>query len=162
MPASKTSPLPDESRTVRLRVLCTPLPPRAFDRFREIQLGMQYGKEEVRPGREESEGTLRFECEVRVKKRPDTGRPDFLGPWVHGAPGTRFLYLVWEGEEEGVWQLFRRMKVPLSPITWEQVEAAGGGEEGVLEGTVSGVGADGAPACASVPLADGGWTLRRG
>ena len=40
---------------------------------------------------------MRFECEVRVKRNPKTERPNFLGPWVHGTPDTRFLYLNWQG-----------------------------------------------------------------
>lgn len=69
------------------------------------------------------------------------------------------MYLVWEGQEDGVWRRFGRMKVHLATITWDQIAAT---EAGVLEVTVSGVGPDGSPACASVPLLAGGWYVRQG
>lgn len=151
--------LPDAPCAVRLRVLCTPLPSRTPGDHRNLQLGIQHGKEEIRPGEEAPEGTLRFECEVRVQRKPATGRPNFLGPWVHGPPDARFLYLVWEAQEDGVWRRLGRMKIHLASITWEQIEATG---DGVLEVAVSGVGPNGPPACASVPLLGAGWRVRRG
>ena len=51
------------------------------------------------------------------------------------------------------------MKIHLSPITWEQIEAAGQTPNAVLEVTVSGIGRDSGPAAATVPLEGDGWTV---
>lgn len=109
-------------------------------------------------------GDLQFEISCRVRQHPKTGAPNFLGPFVHGETARRFLYLSWrprdwrpdQPEPPGVW--IRRLKIHLSPITWEQIDAAA--VPGCfLEARVPGVGRGG-PSCASVPLLDGGWRVR--
>lgn len=151
----------DTERTVRLRVICAPMPPKTFGGRTEIELTMQY-REDLRPGVECEDGSMQFECEVRVKRNPKTGSPNFLGPWVHGPSEARHLYLNWEGAEDQVRVRFGRMKIHLASITWEQIEAVCQGSGGVLEATVSGVDRKGAPACASVPLLGDGWIFREG
>jgi hypothetical protein len=54
------------------------------------------------------------------------------------------------------------MKITLTPVTWEQIDAASKIQSAVLEATVSGVGRDGSPAAASVPLLGGGWVVKPG
>jgi hypothetical protein len=54
------------------------------------------------------------------------------------------------------------MKIHLASITGEQIEAVSPVSGGVLEATVSGVDRKGAPACASVPLLDAGWSVGEG
>jgi len=151
----------DPERTVRLRVICAPMPPKVFWARTEIELAMQYLKE-LRPGVEHEDGSMQFECEVRVKRNPKNGNPNFLGPWVHGPAGARHLYLNWQGTEGHVRVQFGRMKIHLASITWEQIEAVSQVSGGVLEATVSGVDRKGAPACASVPLLDEGWIVGEG
>jgi uncharacterized protein DUF5990 len=151
----------DSERTVRLRVICAPMPPKAFGVRTEIELAMQY-LQELRPGVEREDGAMQFECEVRVKRNPKHGHPNFLGPWVHGPAEARHLYLNWEGAEDQVRVRFGRMKIHLAAITWEQIEAVSQVLGGVLEAAVSGVDRKGAPACASVPLLDDGWIVREG
>ena len=148
-------------RTVRLRVICAPMPPKRFGARTEIELAMQY-LEELRSGVERKEGSMQFECEVRVKRNPKNGNPNFLGPWVHGPAEARHLYLNWQGTEDHVRVRFGRMKIHLASITWEQIEAVSQVAGGVLEATVSGVDRKGAPACASVPLLDDGWIVCEG
>src|SRR5437763_6946484 len=143
----------DSERTVRLRVICAPMPPKAFGGRTEIELAMQYLKE-LCPGVEREDGSMQFECEVRVKWNPKNGSPNFLGPWVHGPAEARHLYLNWEGAEDQVQVQFGRMKIHLASITWEQIETVSQVPGGVLQATVSGVNEKGAPACASVPLLD--------
>ena len=65
-------------RTVRLRVVCAPMPPKMVGTRTEIELAMQY-LEELRPGVEREDGSMQFECEVRVKRNPKNGNPNFLG-----------------------------------------------------------------------------------
>jgi hypothetical protein len=145
-----------EEQKVRLRVICSPLPAPRCAGYEQVELGIQEG-EVSRPGVPEGDG-LRFECEVRVKPGSKSGSPNFLGPFVFGTPEQRFLYLRWERHCAGGWQMFRRMKIHLSSITWEQIEAACRAG-GVLEARVSGIGRDGTPACASVPLLGEGWLV---
>lgn len=153
-----TSP-PDEV-TTRLRVICSPMPPKTCGRMERIELAMQV-KQDLQPGVERPDGSMQFECEVRVKRDPKSGAPNFLGPPVHGPVGGRFLYLNWQGWEGDEQREFRRMKIHLSPIIWEQIEAAANGQA-VLEATVSGIGRDGGPACASVSLEGEGWRVVEG
>jgi hypothetical protein len=151
----------DPERTVRLRVICAPMPPKAFGGRTEIELAMQY-LQELHPGVEREDGSMQFECEVRVKRNPKNGNPNFLGPWVHGPADARHLYLNWQGAEDHVRVRFGRMKIHLAAITWEQIEAVSQVSGGVLEATVSGVDRKGAPACASVPLLGDGWIVCEG
>jgi Family of unknown function (DUF5990) len=151
----------DPERTVRLRVICAPMPPKTFGGRTEIELAMQYLKE-LCPGVEREDGSMQFECEVRVKGNLKNGNPNFLGPWVHGPSEARHLYLNWLGTEGDERVQFGRMKIHLASITWEQIEAVSQTAGGVLEATVSGVNEKGAPACASVPLLGEGWIVREG
>jgi hypothetical protein len=151
----------DPERTVRLRVICAPMPPRTFGGRTEIELAMQYLKE-LRPGVEREDGSMQFKCEVRVKRNAKNGHPNFLGPWVHGPAEARHLYLNWQGTEGQERVQFGRMKIHLASITWEQIEAVSQLPGGVLQATVSGVDRKGAPACASVPLLGDGWIASDG
>jgi hypothetical protein len=126
-----------------------------------IELYLQHGQD-LQAGHEAPPGTMRFECEATVRPNPRNGQPNFTGPATHGPADGRFLYLVWQGWVAGTPTRFRRMKITLTPITWEQIEAAGKTETAVLEATVFGVGRDGTPAAASVPLLGSGWEVRPG
>lgn len=52
------------------------------------------------------------------------------------------------------------MKVPLTTITWPQVQQVIDEVQLVLEVVVSSVARDGGPACATVPIRDG-WVVTR-
>lgn len=120
----------------------------------------------IHPGRVLSNGDIRLECECRVRRNPKTGKPSFLGPFVHGKASDRFLYLSWRptGWMPGMadpprpgW--VRRYKVRLGPITWAQVCRARSGHD-LLEALAPGTADDGGPACGSAPLV-GGWSVRK-
>jgi hypothetical protein len=152
-------PIPSSDEvTVRLRVICSPMPPKTFGCMERIELAMQV-RQDLQPGVELPDGSMRFECEARVKGNRNTEAPNFLGPPVHGPVGGRFLYLNWQGWERDERREFSRMKIHLSSITWEQIEAVVGNEGSILEATVSGVGRNGRPAAASVPLEGDGWEV---
>ena len=60
---------------------------------------------------------LQFDFTVRVKPGKDGG-PNFLGPFVNGPTGERFVYLnigTSAGQLDSVWT--RRLKVPLRGIS---------------------------------------------
>ena len=145
--------------TLKLRVLCAPLPPHSFGSYQEISLGLQQGMDLLLGTPEWVEGIegRAFECEVRVRPHRAFGEPEFFGPCVHGSGGVRFLYLEWEGWNGAGWVRFRRMKLSLAGISWQQIRDAA--MQGLpLEATVSGVGEDGTPASGSVRLREG-WRL---
>jgi hypothetical protein len=130
-----------------------PSPPEG-DAERLTEFGLQHGKEDVQPGVTQPNGTVRCECDVRVKRDPVTKAPNFLGPYAYGTPAARFLYLSWRREEGGEWHWIRRLKIHLASITWEQIEAVGRTEGSVLEARIAGTGSG------TVPLLGEGWTVR--
>jgi Family of unknown function (DUF5990) len=55
------------------------------------------------------------------------GGLEVRGPWVHGRPGDRFLYLSWgEAGGDGTWQMFRRLKLWPGDAGAEALERAAG------------------------------------
>src|SRR6185437_10889498 len=98
---------------------------------------------------------VQYEIEVSVKRDSGTNALRFLGPLVHGMAALPFLYLSWRwtGPEPSPW--IKRLKISLTSITWEQIDAASNGGGSLLEATVSGAGGG------TVPLLGGGWTSVR-
>jgi hypothetical protein len=85
-----------DERTVRLRLICvTPSRPAGITADTPADFGLQHGMDDVRPGEEQPDGSLRFEFEARVKQNPTTGMPNFLGAYTHGTAAVRFVYLSW-------------------------------------------------------------------
>lgn len=100
---------------------------------------------------------LRFEFSVRVQEGKD-GQPNFLGPFSQGPTHARFVYLdigTYAGQNNTPWS--RRLKIPLSGITWELIGRASQASQSSLETRIAGTGKDGGPSCGTVkPFA--GWT----
>jgi hypothetical protein len=169
---------PRGDRFAPLRIVCSPLPALFCAEHEGIRLGIQKGREVLLDGRTldnaDPASGLVFEAEVRVEPGKD-GEPNFLGPFAHGTPQERFLYLAWglerEGSHSGVdgFDLVRRLKLFLGPveragwsqqgITWElleELDTAGLGS--ALEARVSGIGPDGTPHCGGTKV---DWRLAR-
>ena len=126
-----------------------------------VTFRVQKGKAELVPPTLDLGDRLSFDLLFRVSdSRPD-GQPNFLGPFAQGPPTGRFVYVnsgTAAGQFGSCWT--RRAKVQLSGITWELIEQALANPESVLEARIAGTAKDGGPACASVPLLDGGgYTL---
>jgi hypothetical protein len=125
-----------------------------------VDFGLQKGRgnnyETVQTQRSKGKD-LRFECGVRVNEAKDS-TPNFLGDFVQGPVGERFLYIdigTYAGQTETCWS--RRLKIPLRGISWELIDKAAKSKS-VLATSVAGTGKDGSPACASVkPFA--GWLV---
>ena len=100
---------------------------------------------------------LTFTFTVRAKQNTN-GEPTLLGPFTQGPAHGRFVYIdigTYAGQTQTT--IGRRLKVPLSGITWDMVEQASGSTR-ILETRVPGPGRDGGPNCATVkPFA--GWKL---
>jgi hypothetical protein len=86
--------------------------------------------------------------------RDRAGAADVRGPYVHGRPGARFLYLSWGGVGPDGPGMFRRAKLMLAP---ELITAAAGGS---LTGELGLTARDGTPLCAAVRPPAIAWTIR--
>jgi hypothetical protein len=129
--------------------------------------GVDFGLQEGRGGDYETIQTqrskgqdLRFEFTVRAKATGKDSPPNFLGPFVQGPTGERFVYIdigTCAGQTGTCWS--RRLKIPLRGITWQMIEAVSDGKS-LLETHVAGSGKDGSPSCATAkPFA--GWKVVR-
>jgi hypothetical protein len=88
-------------------------------------------------------GDLRFEFTIPATGGP--GQPRFTGPLAQGPAGERFVYIdigACAGQIGTPWS--RRLKIPLTGITWSLIDSAP-----VLEARIPGTGRDGGPSCAS-------------
>lgn len=141
-------------RTVKFRLVLT-APPAGVDFGVQVGQGASYRT----VGTQRSGGGdlhFEFSAEARVTS---PGAVDFRGPVVQGPRGGRFVYIdigTCAGQAGTPWS--RRLKVPLSGITPEMLDAAASQSERVLAAEVPGTGADGGPSCASVK-AFSGWRL---
>ena len=100
-----------------------------------------------------------FGFSVRVGDKVTGEGPNFLGSFVHGPRGGRFVYVnsgKRAGQSNTEWD--RRAKVPLAGIGWSVITAATAEPGAVIEGRVNGVGRDGGPSCGSVHLI-GAWQV---
>ena len=139
-------------REIRLRITLVQ-PPQG------VTFALQKGKTEIVSAARSAGADLAFEFTLRVKERPDGG-PNFLGAFAQGTPDVRFVYVnvgTCAGQAGSPWT--RRVKVQLGTIGWPLVEAALADPEAVLAVRIAGTAKDGGPACATVPLLDGGWRL---
>ncbi|MDB4906044.1 MAG: hypothetical protein JWO05_828 [Gemmatimonadetes bacterium] len=97
---------------------------------------------------------LVFEFPIQVS---ESGPVVFRGPFAQGPPAGRFIYVTSRGrstEAGAPWG--RRAKVHLASITREMVDSGA-----TLEARFEGTDRKGGPACATVPLLGGGWTVAR-
>jgi hypothetical protein len=138
-------------------IRCVGLPGIAKPVYEGVHVGVQRQREVVDliPG-DAAEASWAFPIDV-VPGR--SGGLDFRGPWVHGKPGERFLYLSW-GEVDALGHFcgFRRAKLWLTTIGEERLQAAldsGAAIEGRLPLTDK----RGGPICAAIrpPLIE--WSL---
>jgi hypothetical protein len=115
------------------------------------------GKAAHLPAAASSPTAVAFDLEVTVQGALADGRPRFLGPFVHGPPAERFVYICVAqigGAPVG------RMKIPLGALDWAAIEGLPPGQR--IEGRVSGRGRRGGPAFATVPILEPGWVYGPG
>lgn len=103
---------------------------------------------------------LRFDFAI-LADRDAAGQRRFSGEFVQGPKGGRFVYVnsgTLAGQAPSAWT--RRAKIGLETLTWATLlKAAASGA--TLQASFAGVGRDGGPACATVPLLDNGWSIER-
>jgi hypothetical protein len=100
---------------------------------------------------------LQFDFVFQAVEGPG-GRVRFSGEFVQGPAGGKFIYVnsgTLAGDPRAAWT--RRAKVSLESLTWAAVSGVAARPGLLFEARISGVAKDGGPACASVPLLNGGW-----
>jgi hypothetical protein len=122
MPASN-------SLTFQLRLICANPPASEWD-GQPVIFGLQDKKGALAEGEILPDDLVIFECKAKVKPG---NPPNFLSPYAHGTPKDRFLYLSCRRAGDTAW--IKRIKVPLSGITWEQIRSA---RCKILEATIDG------------------------
>ena len=126
-----------------------------------VDFGLQKGSgsnyETIQKQRSEA-NDLYFEFNAGVKAGKDS-MPNFLGSFVQGPPGQRFVYIdigTAAGQTDTSWS--RRLKIPLTSITWNMINQLLADSQMILEARVPGTGRDGGPNCATVKPFNG-WKL---
>ena len=125
-----------------------------------VAWAVQSGRNELIEPRERSTARMTFDVTVRIGPARAGGQPVFLGPVTQGPPTDRFVYVTSgkrAGQFDSCWD--RRAKVSLKGITPQLLAAVQQRPGSRLEARIAGTAADGGPACATVPLLDGGWRV---
>lgn len=112
-----------------------------------VTVGVQRGADVVDVRRADG-GDLHWTLEAQL-----TDVHDLRGPYVHGRPGGRFLYLSWAREAEG---MFRRAKLMLDAVPADLLDEA---RAHGLRATLTLALADGTPVCAAVRPPVVVWTV---
>ncbi len=103
---------------------------------------------------------LFFKFTIKVKgDRSKEKLPKFSGSFVQGPADNKFVYIdigTCAGQYDTIWS--RRLKIPLTGITWEDIDSLSGNS--MLQAIVPGTGKDGGPNCATVKPFEG-WHLKQ-
>ena len=86
-------------------------------------------------------------------------QPRFSSLFVQGSPPDNFIYIDIGTYAGQVSQWGRRLKIPLSGITWEVIDKIQSEPKLILETRVPGTAKDGSPSCATVKPFDG-WKVK--
>lgn len=100
-----------------------------------------------------------FAINVKGDKEKDS-LPNLVGDFVQGPKGGRFVYIdigLLAGQVNTCWE--RRLKVPLSGISWDMIQKIKTDKKLLLETRVAGKDKNGCPACATVKPFNG-WKLK--
>lgn len=129
-----------------------------------VDFGLQKGRGslyEVMQKQRSGDGDLSFVFTAGVKGSSKDPAPGFTGGFIQGPRGERFVYIdigSCAGQTDSAWS--RRLKVPLSGITWEMSDRVAGNPQALLETRIAGTGRDGGPTCGTVKPFEG-WKVRK-
>ena len=137
------------ANTVKLTIVCSDLPDANWDGHAEIWLGVQRGKV-VEQAVRLPIATATFVAELRAE---GDATPNFLGPFAQGGVGERFVYLCWGRHEGPQWVGFRRAKLPISHLTWADIES------GEVTVELRCTDAKGGPICAMIKGESANWPV---
>ena len=124
-------------------------------RWGNVQVGVQRKTEVVDRVPADAEAAV---WQLEVASREIDELLDVGGPWVHGRPGARFLYLSWGTVEGARFTMFRRAKLLFGDIPTALLRAAHDGPAGLV-GRLGLTDAQGGPRCARVRPPDISWQL---
>ena len=141
---------------IKLQIILTQPPP-------NVLFGLQKGSgniyETVQKQKSASQDLLfTFSIKIKGDKGADAF-PKFSGRFVQGPAAAKFVYIdigTCAGQTDTPWS--RRLKVPLTGITWEVIDSLS--SDAILQTSVPGTGKDGGPNCATVKPFEG-WRIKR-
>jgi hypothetical protein len=140
---------------ITLQIILTKPPP-------EVVFGLQKGSGsnyETVQKQISTSNDLSFKFTIQVKgDRSKDKFPKFSGSFVQGPAGNKFVYIdigTYAGQPHTIWS--RRLKIPLTGITWEDIDSLSGNS--MLQTSVPGTGRDGGPNCATVKPFEG-WHFK--
>jgi len=122
-----------------------------------VNFRVQHKKGLLEPCMAQTDKVL-FSFSVRVQIKD--GALNFLGDYVNGPVGDRFIYVnsgLMAGEKNADYQ--RRAKIKLGTISEKQIKELEKFPAKRLSATIHGTAKDGGPACATVPILDKGWMV---
>ena len=93
-----------------------------------LDIGIQDKAQAVYAGRTAKDGGIYFECAIEARMDSQTKEIDFRGPFVHGTPQRRFLYLSWKRRTATAALWYWRVKIPLAGITEKDISSLKSGE----------------------------------
>jgi len=100
---------------------------------------------------------LSFSFSIKVKgDRAKDKSPKLSGSFVQGPADQKFVYIdigTCAGQVNTIWS--RRLKIPLTGITWADIDHFINNPNSLMEARVPGTGRDGGPNCATVKPFDG-------
>lgn len=135
------------SELLNIQLTCSDFPGLPFEGRAAIFLGIQF-KKEIREETSTQVEEKIFNLQVKVAEGKD-GQPNFTGPYVFGKTGDKFLYLVWFMKTSIGNEGFRRAKIKLNELSWEQIRRALS-LQSPIRAKISLRDAKGGPVCASL------------
>lgn len=108
-----------EKKSLTIQLQCKEFPGIRFCDREPIFLAVQKNQEIIWPVPGDSQ-EVTYDIPVFVNEDKN-GRPNFLGPFVFGKTGDKFLYMVWYTKEYTIENRFRRIKVKLDGLTWTEI-----------------------------------------
>jgi hypothetical protein len=144
--------MPNKDQEISLRIIVVAPPP-------GVLFAIQYGSKELKSQVKSTGADLSFEFTARPSNKEGSAI-DFLGPYVQGRRGSRFVYVnsgTYAGQTDT--SCARRAKISLDGITKKMIDDLKKRSGGCLEARITGTARDGGPVCASVPLLDRGWRV---
>jgi len=124
-----------QAKGIAIRLVCTSMPQTPAVEG-PLDVGIQDKAQVVHPGRVHKDGTTVFECTVEARIGAAIDEVSFRGPFVHGTPEARFLYLSWKRKTPSAALWCWRVKVPLAGITGRQISSLKSDE--TLEADITG------------------------
>lgn len=123
-----------------------------------VSFAVQLGRAELLEPSVRKASSLTFEVPVKVGENK-SGVTTLSGPVIQGKADEKFVYVnsgKRAGQPSSCWD--RRAKVMLSNVDAKMLKKLRD-QGGTLVAEINGMGGDGGPSCARVPILGGGWRI---